>query len=50
MHPEPENQPPPGRSCSCPEPLPRERAVRKGAARTICERCGLPIPLRLRAA
>jgi hypothetical protein len=37
-------------TCSCLQPLPRERAERKGAARTTCDRCGLPVPLRLPAA
>jgi hypothetical protein len=43
-------QPPPpvALSCTCAVPRPRERAVHKGAARTFCERCGLPLPLRLR--
>ncbi len=34
-------------TCSCAAPLPTERAERKGAARTHCARCGLPIPIRL---
>jgi hypothetical protein len=29
--------------CSCREPLPQVRAVRKGAARTYCARCGRPV-------
>ena len=33
--------------CSCGTPLPVERAKRKGAAVTVCARCGLPVPLRL---
>jgi hypothetical protein len=37
-------------TCSCEHPLPRERAERKGAARTTCERCGLPVRLRLGSA
>jgi hypothetical protein len=37
-------------TCSCERPLPLERAERKGASRTSCERCGLPIRLRLGAA
>ena len=51
MHPQHEiqTQPPAARTCSCEVPLPRELAVHKGAARTVCERCGLPVPLRLRA-
>jgi hypothetical protein len=36
--------------CSCEHPLPREHAEWKGASRTTCERCGLPVPLRLPAA
>jgi hypothetical protein len=36
-----------GAICCCPQPLPRERADRKGASRTTCDRCGLPVPLRL---
>jgi hypothetical protein len=36
-------------TCSCPTPVPVERATRKGAAQTECLRCGLPIPLRLAA-
>jgi hypothetical protein len=34
-------------TCSCERPLPRERADRKGAASTVCDRCGLPVRLRL---
>lgn len=34
-------------TCSCPNPVPVERATRKGAAQTECLRCGRPIPLRL---
>lgn len=37
-------------TCSCERPLPQERAERKGASRTTCERCGLPVRLRLGAA
>jgi hypothetical protein len=33
--------------CTCPKPLPVERATRKGAAATECARCGLPVALRL---
>ena len=36
-------------TCSCPSPVPVERATRKGAAQTECLRCGRPIPLRLTA-
>jgi hypothetical protein len=35
---------PPG-VCSCEQPQPEARAVRKGAARTYCRRCDLPIRL-----
>ena len=35
-------------SCSCPDPLPVERAERRGAAITLCLRCGLRVPIRLR--
>jgi hypothetical protein len=35
--------PPP--ACTCAQPLPEIRAVRKGAARTFCARCGRPIRL-----
>jgi hypothetical protein len=34
--------------CRCPEPLPVARAVRKGAAVTVCRRCGGRVPVRLR--
>ena len=34
-------------TCSCQQPLPIEKAERKGAAVTVCLRCGLPIPARL---
>jgi hypothetical protein len=34
-------------TCSCASPVPVERATRKGAATTLCARCGLPIALRL---
>jgi hypothetical protein len=34
-------------SCTCEKPVPVERATRKGAARTECARCGLPVALRL---
>ena len=33
------------RTCSCDQPLPHVQADRKWAARTYCERCGLPLPL-----
>jgi len=35
-------------SCRCSDPIPVQRAARKGAAVTICQRCGLRVPLRLR--
>ena len=34
-------------TCSCPDPIAVERATRKGAAQTVCARCGRPIALRL---
>jgi hypothetical protein len=34
-------------TCSCADPIPVQRAHRKGAALTICHRCGLRVPLRL---
>jgi hypothetical protein len=34
--------------CRCADPLPVERAVRKGAAVRVCQRCGLRVPLELR--
>jgi hypothetical protein len=34
--------------CRCEEPLPVHRAERKGAAVTVCMRCGQRIPPRLR--
>ena len=34
-------------TCSCADPIPVQRAYRKGAAVTICHRCGLRVPLRL---
>ena len=40
---------PPTTTCTCPEPRPVQVAERKGAARTLCARCHLPIPLRLRS-
>jgi hypothetical protein len=30
------------RTCECNDPQPRQLAERKGAARTVCARCGLP--------
>jgi hypothetical protein len=35
-------------TCGCADPIPVQRAARKGAAVTICQRCGLRVPLRLR--
>jgi hypothetical protein len=35
--------PSPTTGCTCTVPLPDVRAARKGAARTHCARCGLPI-------
>jgi len=40
--------PPTPQSCACEQPLPRERAGYKGASRLHCERCDLPVPIRLR--
>jgi hypothetical protein len=34
-----------GRTCSCERSLRHVRAERKWAARTYCDRCGLPLPL-----
>jgi hypothetical protein len=34
-------------TCTCDKPLPVQRAVRKGAAQTVCARCGHPLALRL---
>jgi hypothetical protein len=34
--------------CDCREPMPVERAARKGAALVVCQRCGLSVPARLR--
>jgi hypothetical protein len=34
--------------CSCIDPIPVQRAERKGAALTVCQRCGLRVPARLR--
>jgi hypothetical protein len=35
-------------TCRCDDPIPVERAERKGAALRVCQRCGLRIALRLR--
>jgi len=34
--------------CSCPDPVPVARALRKGAAVTLCARCGRRVRVRLR--
>jgi hypothetical protein len=34
-----------GAICECAQPQPEVRATWKGAARTHCVRCGLPVPL-----
>jgi hypothetical protein len=34
-------------SCSCAQPVPVEKAERKGAAWTECARCRLPVPVKL---
>jgi uncharacterized metal-binding protein YceD (DUF177 family) len=33
--------------CTCAQPIPVERATRKGAATIECARCGKPVQLRL---
>lgn len=35
--------------CACASPIPQQKAVRKGAARSICARCGRPTRLELGA-
>jgi hypothetical protein len=35
------------KTCQCEKPIPVERAVRKGAAATVCARCGKPPALTL---
>jgi hypothetical protein len=35
-------------TCACDDPLPVQRAERKGAAVVVCLRCGLRVPARLR--
>lgn len=35
-------------TCACERPVPVQRAERKGAAQTVCLRCGNPVPTRLR--
>ena len=34
-------------SCDCAQPVPVVRALRKGASRTECARCGRPVAPRL---
>ena len=34
-------------TCACDDPIPVQRAERKGAALTVCQRCGLRMPARL---
>jgi hypothetical protein len=33
--------------CTCAQPIPVERAIRKGAATIECARCGRPVQLTL---
>jgi hypothetical protein len=35
-------------ACRCSDPIPVQRAAWKGAAVTVCQRCGLRVPPRLR--
>ena len=35
------------KSCACAQPIPIERAERKGASWTECARCTRPLPARL---
>jgi len=35
-------------TCRCADPIPVARAERKGAAVTVCHRCGSRVPVRLR--
>lgn len=35
-------------TCRCDDPLPVARAERKGAAVSVCQRCGRRVPVRLR--
>jgi hypothetical protein len=37
----------PPKTCTCTQPIPVERAERKGASWTECARCTCPIPVRL---
>jgi hypothetical protein len=39
--------PPSSASCACERPLAQQQADYKGGGRTVCARCGLPVPLRL---
>jgi hypothetical protein len=39
--------PPTGYYCDCREPMPEQRAERRGAARTYCTRCERELPLRI---
>jgi Zn ribbon nucleic-acid-binding protein len=34
-------------ACACSDPIPLERAERKGAAVVVCVRCGYRVPQRL---
>ena len=36
------NQP---RTCECADPQPQQFAERKGAAQTVCAKCGLPMKI-----
>jgi hypothetical protein len=42
---EPDSELEPSSTCTCPIPVPEARATWKGAARTYCSRCNLPIQL-----
>jgi len=33
--------------CDCERPVPRERANRRGASRTYCQRCNRQLPIRI---
>ena len=37
----------PPKTCTCTQPIPVERAERKGASWTECARCHRPLPVRL---
>ena len=43
----PGSLPPTGYYCDCREPMPEQRAERRGAARTYCTRCERELPLRI---